>query len=135
MFKELFGFKDRDLLVNINLENIKKKMYEIGFNKEIVEDIMVVLEKRFRQNSKENFQDWFYGLNYRLPEEFNDEIVAIKIYEKHSQLIEEQIKILENETKLSWEIQSEDIININEKARKVQLVLRDRLSAIALDLC
>lgn len=132
MFKKLFGFKDRH--VNITLDNIKNKMYEVGFDKEFVEDIMIILEKRFHENGKEKFQAWFYGLNYKLPEEFHDEIVAIKIYEKHSQLIEEQIKMLEKETKLSWDIQSEDIINMNEKARKVQLVIRDRLSGIALDL-
>lgn len=91
-------------LANITLDNIQNKMYELGFYKEFVEEIMIILEKRFNKYGKEEFQDWFYGLNYRLPEEFNDEITAIKIYEKHSLLIEEQVKKLEKETKLSWEM-------------------------------
>jgi hypothetical protein len=44
------------------------------------------------------------------------------------------VKELEKETGLSWEIQTEDLRDVNEKARKVQLVIRDRLSNIALDL-
>ncbi|WP_100372282.1 hypothetical protein [Bacillus sp. FJAT-45037] len=134
MVKKLFGFKDRNKLVNITLDNIQNKMYEMGFYKEFVEEIMIILDNRFNKYGKEKFQEWFNGLNYRLPEDFNDEKVAIKIYEKHSLLIEEQVKKLEKETKLSWEIQTEELKNINEKARKVQLVIRDRLSGIALDL-
>ncbi|MBU9713557.1 hypothetical protein [Evansella tamaricis] len=131
---KIFGFRDRNALVNITLDNIQNKMYEIGAHKEFVEEIMYVLENRFNKYGKKEFQEWFNGLNYRLPEEFNDEKVALKIYEKHSLLIEEQVKKLEQETKLSWEIQTEELKNINEKARKVQLVIRDRLSDIALDL-
>ncbi|WP_078427753.1 hypothetical protein [Alkalihalobacterium alkalinitrilicum] len=134
MIKKLFGFRDRNLLINITLDNIKNKMYELGFSREFVEEIMIILEKQFNKYGKKEFQEWFYRLNYKLPEEFDDEKVAIKIYEKHSLLIEEQVKRLENETKLSWEIQTEDLQQINERARKVQLVIRDRLSGIALDL-
>ncbi|RDW17456.1 hypothetical protein [Oceanobacillus chungangensis] len=133
MIKKIFNFKDKPL-VNITLDNIQNRMYEIGFNKEFVEEIMIILVKRFNKSGKKEFQEWFNGLHYRIPDEFNDELLAIKIYEKHSLLIEEQIKELEKETKLSWEIQTEELKNINEKARKVQLVIRDRLSGIALDL-
>lgn len=134
MIKKIFGFKDRNSLENINLNNIQDKLYEIGFNKEFAEEIMIILEKRFNKYGEKEFQEWFNGLHYRVPEELKDELLAIKIYEKHSLLIEEQVKELEKETKLSWEIQTEDLMNINEKARKVQLVIRDRLSGIALDL-
>ena len=109
-------------------------MYGIGFNNEFAEEIMIILEKKFNKYGEKQFQEWFSGLHYRIPEELKDELLAIKIYEKHSLLIEEQIKELEKETKLSWEIQTEELKNINEKARKVQLVIRDRLSGIALDL-
>jgi hypothetical protein len=133
MIKKIFNFKYKSF-VNITLDNIQNKMYEIGFNKEFVEEIMIILEKRFNKYGKKEFQEWFIGLHYRIPDEFNDELLAIKIYEKHSLLIEEQIKELEKETKLSWEIQTEELKNKSEKARKVQLVIRDRLSGIALDL-
>ncbi|UCZ54856.1 hypothetical protein LGQ02_08970 [Bacillus shivajii] len=134
MIKKLFGFKSRNVLSNITLDNIQNKMNEMGFNKEFVDEIMIILENRFNKYGKEEFQEWFDGLNYRLPEEFNNEKVAIKIYEKHSLLIEEQVKKLEQETKLSWEIQTEDLKNSNEKVQKVQLVIRHRLSDISLDL-
>ena len=38
MIKKIFGFKDRKSLVNITLDNIQNKMYEIGFNKEFVKN-------------------------------------------------------------------------------------------------
>ena len=134
MIRKIFGFKDGKSLVNITLENIQNKMYEMGFNKGFVEEIMIILEKRFNKYGKKEFQEWFNGLHYRIPEELKDELLAIKIYEKHGLLIEEQVEKLEKETKLSWELQTEELKNINEKARKVQLVIRDRLSGIALDL-
>ena len=134
MIRKIFGFKDGKSLVNITLENIQNKMYEMGFNKGFVEEIMIILEKRFNKYGEKEFQEWFNGLHYRIPEELKDELLAIKIYEKHGLLIEEQVEKLEKETKLSWELQTEELKNINEKARKVQLVIRDRLSGIALDL-
>ncbi|WP_208585949.1 hypothetical protein [Gracilibacillus suaedae] len=134
MLKKIFGFKDRNSLVNISLENIQKAMYEMGYYKEFVEEIITTLEKRVNKYSEEEFQEWFNKLNYRLPDEFSDEIFAIKIYENHSFLIEEEVIKLEKETELPWEKQAEDLKNINEKARKVQLVIRNRLSDIALDL-
>ena len=134
MIRKIFGFKDGKSLVNITLENIRNKMYEMGFNKGFVEEIMIILEKRFNKYGEKEFQEWFNGLHYRIPEELKDELLAIKIYEKHGLLIEEQVEKLEKETKLSWELQTEELKNINEKARKVQLVIRDRLSGIALDL-
>ncbi len=65
---------------------------------------------------------------------FKDEITAINIYNKYPQLMEEQISRLENELKLSWEEQSEDLKELDEKARKVQLILRQRLTNIVFDL-
>ena len=134
MIKKIFVFKDRKSLVNITLDNIQNRMYEIGSNKEFVEEIMRILKKRFNKYGEKEFQEWFNGLHYRIPEEFKDELLAIKIYEKHRLLIEERVKELEKETKLSWELQTEELKNINVKARKVQLVIRDMLSSIALDL-
>lgn len=134
MIKKIFSFKGRKSLANITLDNIQNKMYEIGFNKEFAEEIMIILDKKFNKYGAKQFQEWFSGLHYRIPAEFKDELLAIKIYEKHSFLIEEQIKELEKETKLSWKIQTEELKNINDKARKVQLVIRDRLSGISLDL-
>ena len=93
MIRKIFGFKDGKSLVNITLENIQNKMYEMGFNKGFVEEIMIILEKRFNKYGKREFQEWFNGLHYRIPEELKDELLAIKIYEKHALLIEEQVRI------------------------------------------
>ena len=45
MIRKIFGFKDNKSLVNITLENIQNKMYEMGFNKGFVEEIMIILER------------------------------------------------------------------------------------------
>lgn len=134
MIKKLLGFKNKKALENITLNNIEDKMLEMGFKKEFAEELMIILEKRFNEYGQKKFQEWFNELHFRLPEEFTDESLAIEIYNKHSLLIEEIIKGLEKETALSWEIQAEDLKNANEKARKVQLIIRDRLSSIALEL-
>ena len=131
---KIFSFKHRKSLANITLDNIQSKMFEIGFNIEFTAEIMIILENKFNKYGEKQFQEWFSGLHYRVPAELEDELLAIKIYEKHTHLIEEQIKELEKDTKLSWEIQTEELKNINDEARKVQLVIRDRLSGIALDL-
>ncbi|MCT8137689.1 hypothetical protein H1D32_07920 [Anaerobacillus sp. CMMVII] len=131
MLKKIFGFKN--LLDSITLENIQNKLCEMGFNQKFVEEIMNTLEERSNIGNKK-FQEWFYKLNYRLPEEFKDEVFAIKLYDNHRLLIEGEVKKLEKEMNLSWEKQAEDLIDSHEKARKVQLVIRHRLSDIALDL-
>ncbi|KHF39314.1 hypothetical protein LQ50_15585 [Halalkalibacter okhensis] len=121
-------------LSSITLKNIKTKMYEIGFNKSWIEEIKIVLDSRLSGYGERKFQEWFSSLNYSLPEELRAETVAIKLYEEHSTLVEEQVKKLEEETKLTWGEQTVDLIGLDEKSRKVQLVIRHRLSDIALDL-
>ncbi|MEC2073759.1 hypothetical protein [Alkalihalophilus marmarensis] len=121
-------------LSNITINNIEKKMNEVGFNKSFIEEIKSVLDRRLSKYGEQKFQEWFGSLNYSLPEEFNDETVSIKLYEEHSSLVEEQVKKLEKESKLTWGEQTVDLIGQNEKSRKVKLVIRHRLSDIMLDL-
>ncbi|PKR77355.1 hypothetical protein CEY16_11525 [Halalkalibacillus sediminis] len=134
MIKKILGFKDRNSFINFSLEKIETAMYEMGFNRDFVEEIITPLEKRVSKYGENEFQEWFNELNYRLPGEFKDELFATKIYENHKLLIEEEVINLEKETKLPWKIQAKDLKDINEKARKVQLVIRHRLSDIALDM-
>ena len=134
MIRKIFSFKDRHSLHQITLKNIQEKMYKIGFNKQFTEELMVFLQNIFDVYGDKRFQQWFIRWHYRIPEEFKDESLAVKLYEKHSLLIEEHIEALEKGTKSSWEIQTEDLKNIDEKARKSQLVIRNRLWDIALDL-
>ena len=49
MIKKIFSFMDRKSLANITLDNIQNKMYEIGFNKEFADEIMIILEKKIKQ--------------------------------------------------------------------------------------
>lgn len=118
----------------ITLENIHKKLTEMGFPKELITEIVAILEDRINKNGIKEFQKWFRNLNYRLPEDFQDETLAQQIYENYSQSIETEVAKLEMETKLSWEEQTEDLKELDAQPRKVQLVLRHRLSDLALDL-
>ncbi|MED1603153.1 hypothetical protein [Alkalihalophilus marmarensis] len=121
-------------LLNITLENIERKMVEMGLNNAFIEELRHVLSSRLNTYGESAFREWFAGLNYQLPEEFKDEKAAIKLYKDHAELIEKQVKTLEQETKLTWGEQTVDLVGMNEKSRKVQLVIRHRLSDIALDL-
>ncbi|MBM4761198.1 hypothetical protein [Bacillus sp. B15-48] len=131
--KRLFGFRDRKLK-NFTLEKIHAKMMEMNFNRGLIIELVDVFKNRINEHGEAAFRKWFSELDYRLPEEFEDESLAIKIYENYSNWIENEVNQLERETKLSWEQQTEDLIELDEKARKVQLVIRNRLSDIALDL-
>ena len=119
---------------HITLDNIQNKMSEMDFTNEFIAEIVTILEEEINTNGIKEFQKWFNELNYKLPNEFKDEALVINIYEIHPLLIEKEIKKLEKETKLSWEKQTEDLIELNDKARKAQLVIRHRLSDIALEL-
>ncbi|MDQ0253102.1 putative metal-dependent hydrolase [Evansella vedderi] len=106
----------------------------MGFNKNLMVEIITVLEKRMKRDGINLFQNWFKDLHYTLPDEFKDESVTEKIYENYSHWIEGEVKKLEKETGLTWKVQTEDLNGVNERTRKVQLVIRHRLSDIALDL-
>lgn len=133
LLKKLFGQK-KNKFEYLTLENIKNKLLEMNFNKELANEIMVTLNKRKNECGKVKLKEWLNELNYRVPEDFQDEMTAINIYNKYSQWVEEEISRIENEIKLSWEKQSEDLKELDEKARKVQLILRQRLTDIVLEL-
>lgn len=116
------------------LENLERKMKEEGFDKGCIADLMSVFKTRISKYGREEFQKWIYYLDFSVPEEFQDEETAIRFYLKHRQWIESEVMKLEKEIKLSWEIQTEDLENLDDRARKAQLVIRDRLTGIVLDL-
>lgn len=84
MIKKVFGLKDKKSFENITLENIENKMHENGFNQELTQEIISILEKRFNEYGENEFKEWFAGLHYRVPDELHDESLSIKIYDKHS---------------------------------------------------
>jgi hypothetical protein len=118
----------------ITLEKLEMKMNEEKFDKDFKAEIVSVLKERMEKGDEEEFQKWLSNLHFRVPEEFQDEQTSIRIYERHHQWLEVEVTKLEKETKLSWEIQTEDSANLDDKARKAQLVIRHRLSEIVLDL-
>lgn len=121
-------------LQNLTLSNLEKKMKEEHFDNNLIKDLIKILEQRIDKLGEKEFQNWLYHLDFKCPEEFQDESVTIKMYENSSSWIEEEIVKLEKEIKLSWEEQSEDLEEFHIKARKVQLVIRHRLYEVVLAL-
>ncbi|MGK7377645.1 hypothetical protein ACSFXN_07360 [Planococcus sp. 1R117A] len=133
MFKKVLDLKKRHWN-EITLEQLEMKMNEENFDKEFIEEILGIFKERIEKHGKEAFGKWIYNLHFRVPEEFQNEKIAISIYEKYHKWLEEEVIKLENETKMSWELQTEDLRGLNNKARKAQLVIRHRLSETVLDL-
>lgn len=121
-------------LSNLTLSKLERKMKEESFDNNLIKDLIEVLKQRVIKFGENDFQKWLYNHSFKCPEEFQNESFAIEIYEKYHSWIEEEIVKLEQETKFSWEVQSEDLKEFNIKARKVQLVIRHRLSEIVLEL-
>ncbi|MBA4536517.1 hypothetical protein H1Z61_04980 [Bacillus aquiflavi] len=131
--KDVLWVKD-DNLSNYTLTNIEQMMIKDKFQHEFIKEIIALFRKRIEKYGEKEFQLWFSQLNFTVPEEFQNEKACIQIYEKYHFWFEKEVEKLEKETKLSWEKQTEDIKFLHEKARKVQLVIRHRLSEIQLAL-
>ncbi|QKG85664.1 hypothetical protein GXN76_15220 [Kroppenstedtia pulmonis] len=131
--KNFLGGK-RDHLSKITLDNIEQMMIHHECDKGFIEEILAVFEKRIEMYGEKEFQHWFHHLCFKVPEEFQNEKESVRIYRKYSSWMEREVRKLESETGLSWEEQTADIMYFNAKARKAQLVIRHRLSEIALDL-
>ncbi|RST72477.1 hypothetical protein D4T97_015555 [Siminovitchia acidinfaciens] len=125
--------RKRDLSM-ITLYNIEKVMTQYGLDSGLAQEILDVFQKRIERSGENEFQAWYSNLNYRTPEDFQNEEEAAKLYESYSSWFEQEVSKLEKETGLPWQEQTEDIATLNEKARKSQLVLRHRLSEINWDL-
>ncbi|MED3645989.1 hypothetical protein P4475_04055 [Halalkalibacterium halodurans] len=118
----------------ITLENIERKMVEYGFDRGLRQKVISAFEKRLTTYGEIDFQLWFSRLHYSTPEEFQHEQVAISLYKTYQPWFDAEVKKLEQETDLSWVEQTEDLVGLQDEARKAQLVLRYRLSEIQLDL-
>ncbi|MDN7245629.1 hypothetical protein QWY16_09190 [Planococcus shenhongbingii] len=133
MFKKELHLKKKHW-DEITVEQLERKMNEEKFDKEFIEEILKIFKERIEKHGKEAFGKWIYNLHFRVPEEFQNEQISISVYEKYHKWLEGEVIKLENETKMSWEIQTEDLQDLDNKARKAQLVIRHRLSEIVLDL-
>ncbi|MFC0015253.1 MULTISPECIES: hypothetical protein [Allobacillus] len=125
---------DNKNLNNITLNNLENKMNEVGFDDDFIKEIIQVFKQKIVEQGEREFQQELVNLHFKCPGEFQSEEKAVQTYDKYHSWLESEVKNLENETKLSWEKQTEDIEELNEKARKTQLVIRHRLSEIVLEL-
>ncbi len=127
------NFKKRSLS-KINLINIKNKMIEDRFDPAVIGELLEIFEERINRNGESAFQKWLYELNFSVPEEYQNSEQAIHLYNKASNWLEKEVINLERETRLTWEIQGEDLQEPNEHVRKTQLVIRHRLTEVILDI-
>ncbi len=123
----LFGRRKR-LYSRLTLENLRSKMIENNFSKAFVSDLNAVLRERKNKTGEKEFQKSLHNLHYSLPKEFQDENTALKFYLKHREWVEKEINNLEHEIKLTWETQAEDLQSPDDRVKKVQLVVRQRIS-------
>ncbi|MEK5522070.1 hypothetical protein B5V89_19350 [Heyndrickxia sporothermodurans] len=132
-YYDFLGMENKNL-DEITLYNLEQKMRYEKFPEGLVEEILVEFNKIIVDQGERGFKKWLVNLHYQVPEPFKSELKVEKIYEDYKNWIENEVVNLENETKLSWEEQTEDIRELNIKARKVQLVLRHRISDVVLEL-
>lgn len=118
----------------ITLHNIEKTMNNRGFDVKFIDGLLYSFKKRIEVYGEDHFRRWIYNLNYTLPEEFHNKETCLSVYERTTPWIEEEISSLENETKLSWNEQAADLNAEDERVRKVQLVIRHRLTEIISDI-
>jgi len=109
-------------------------MHAEEFDFKFINELISIFQMCNSDKKQKEFQTRMYNLHYKLPEEFQDQETCLKIYKVSQQWIENEVTRLENETKLPWEVQTEDIQKLDEKIRKTQLVIRHRLSEVVYDL-
>ncbi|MBM7840818.1 hypothetical protein JOC54_004111 [Alkalihalobacillus xiaoxiensis] len=126
MIKKLFYKKSP---TNLTIKAIEAKLAEYGFSNGFTQEVGSVLAERKKEFDNDTlFQKWLTRLHYRLPEGFKSEGKAAQLYDQYKIEIDHVLKQLEQETKLSWQTQTEDLNYLNESARKCQLVIRHRLT-------
>lgn len=122
--------KSREII----LDDLERKMLEENYDRTVIAKLLSIFESRVSKNGIKKFQKWITSLNYRLPEELENEQVSIDLYDKGQAWFESEVVKLEEETQLTWIAQTEDIKNLDEKARKAQLVIRTRLTELVIDM-
>ncbi|MCA1066139.1 hypothetical protein QTG56_25370 (plasmid) [Rossellomorea sp. AcN35-11] len=118
----------------ITLHNIEEMMTNEGFDVKFIDGLLYSFKKRIEVHGEDQFRKWICELNYTLPEEFHNKETCLSVYERSSEWIEEEIRRLEAETRLSWTEQAADLEIEDERACKVQLVIRHRLTEVISDI-
>ncbi|MDG5786947.1 hypothetical protein QA612_05540 [Evansella sp. AB-P1] len=118
----------------ISINDLERKMLEEDINVHLANEILSLLHTTKERHGEKEFDKIMRNLNFRVPEELLDENRAIYLYGKYQFSIEEVVDSLEQELQLSWEVQTEDIQHLDEKARKVQLAVGQKLTDAVHDL-
>jgi len=132
-FYDFSGMENKNL-DELTIYNLKLGMKKEKFPEKLIEDTLDEFNKIINELGEQEFREWLVNLHFQIPEPFKNELRAEEIYNNYENWVEREIVNLESETNLSWEKQSEDIANVNIKARKTQLALRHRISEVVLDL-
>lgn len=126
--------KYQESLNKITLEKIEKGMEAYKFPANIKADLLTFFHERVRQQGINEFRLYMYNLPFTVPQEIENERIAKALYEENEAWFEAEINNLEDALQLTFEVQSEDLNHLHVAARKVQLVIRHRLSEITLDI-
>jgi hypothetical protein len=127
-------FIQNEPLENLSIHNVNEQMILEGFDDHFRKEIMEVLRNRLFKNGEKAFQEWLYQLNFQTPAELEREEFCLHLFDKSGDWIEREIKTLERETGLLWEVQGEDLQARDPRVKKVQIVTRHRLTEVVMDL-
>lgn len=135
---DLLGIENKKLkkklLATLNLDNLKKEMKRSEFPQGLVTEMLTHFNHVIDEHGENGFSEWMYNLHYQVPEPYQTISTAENVYTKYEEWVEGEIVKLESETKLSWQEQSADLTHVSIEARKAQLVLRQRISDLVLNI-
>ncbi|MGM8211854.1 hypothetical protein ACLIBH_03560 [Virgibacillus sp. W0430] len=124
----------QEALNKITLEKIDAGMEAYNFSHDVKNFLLDAFKERIRQQGINEFKMYIYNLHFTVPQEIEDEHTAAQLYELNEVWFDQEVKKLENELKIPFEEQAEDLADKHINVRKTQLVIRHRLSSIILDI-
>lgn len=124
----------KQLVATLTLNNLEKEMNRTTFPKGLIKEMRTHFTNIIDEEGENEFSKRMYNLHFQIPEPYEAEDLAEHVYNRYGNWIEREIVNLENETALPWQEQSADLENVSTAARKVQLVLRHRISDVVLNI-
>ncbi|MFD1020838.1 hypothetical protein [Thalassobacillus hwangdonensis] len=113
---------------------LNEQMVKVGIDQQVIHEWLHLFRKKASEIGEDGLVDWLHKLNYGTPEPYVNEQCAIDFYHRHEQWVKQTVAKLEQEIGLPWEVQAEDLSELDIRARKAQLVIRQRVTDIVLDL-
>lgn len=118
----------------ISHEEIIEKLYEMRIHPVVIRELFQSFQEQIKQSGAEAFSSYLHNLHFQIPEKFKSEQVACELYAKCSQWFDEEVLKLEKELQIPFSVQTEDLKHVSSKVRKVQLVLRQRVTEAVIEL-